>query len=518
MREPFSLFQTLGTVAKERPDSSDAAALAEEIAAHVWRSVYVRANEHLEAIARDAESCVYSLRASERSVTETRTWYAGQMYALGTIARLALEAVLPFNVNAALQEHPNLTRLLQMLGSSERSIAALAQELRVDPSQLEKEFDVLARLNLVQVARDDSPEVWARLTSFGHEALHAIGTSQSLDNGASEIAGTANSLAVSSESSLTQFPVEYYDDSLWRLGWTDGGLGVEPPRDLIEAEATRTRYERLNEARLAVNAASATERIAEQVFANVREDWERARFERDNLADERRRNPASFSPLLGRFYGIVAVLILIADLPLALLVSQTLSFRAPTEAFAVTLGVAGLTIAFKLVIDAFASPHHSPTRSAGLGRTVLLSLVAGGTIVVLVLIGFIRAAGPQASPTLSAATFTVMAILFPVVAAFCLSIFHLTHQNTVRMKAVAAAHEQLEANWMAAMRALEQAKAASEEARAKYAEISEDENYANFSKALYRHGYERGYAQQRVRRMTEVNSPDAPFQLATRNS
>lgn len=518
MREPFSLFQTLGTVVKERPDSSDAAALAEEIAAHVWRSVYVRADEHLEAIARDAEVCVYLLRESERSATETRTWYAGQMHALGTIARLALDAVLPFNVNAAFQEHPNLTRLLQMLGSSERNIDALAQELRVEPSQLEKEFDVLVRLNLVQVAWDDRPEGWARLTSFGHEALHAIGTARSLDNGASETARTADSLAASSESSLAQFPVEYYDESLWRLGWTDGRLGVEPPRDLIEAEATRTRYKRLNEARLAVNTASATERVAEQMLASVRDDWEKARFERDNLADERRRNPGAFSPLLGRFYGIIAILIFIADLPLALLVSQTLSFRAPAEAFAVALGVAGLTIAFKLVIDAFASPHPSPTRSASLGRTVLLALVGGGTIVVLVLIGFIRAAGPQASPALTATTFTVMAILFPVVAAFCLSIFHLTHQNTIRMKAVAAAHERLEANWMAAMRTHEEARAASEEARAKYVEILEDENYADFSKALYRYGYERGYAQQRVRWMTEGRRSDAPFQLATRDS
>ena len=516
MREPFSLFQTLGTVVKERPDSSDAAALAEEIAAHVWRSVYVRADEHLEAIARDAEVCVYSLRESQRSVADTKTWYAGQMHALGTIARLALDAALPFNVNTTLQEHPNLMRLLQALGSSERSIATLAQDLRVDPKQLERELDVLGRLNLIQIARDDTPEGWARLTGFGHDALRAVGTSQSLDDGASHTSGM--SLAASSESSLLlQVPVEYSDDSLWRLGWADGRIGVEPSLDFIEFQAKHTHYKRLNEALQAANTAAATESVAEQMLARAHDDRESARIERDTLAEERRRNPRSFSPLLGRLYGIFAVVLFVADLPLALLVSQTL-FQGQTEALAVALGVAGLTIAFKLVIDAFASLRVSFSRVAGWASAVFLSIVGAGTMAILILFGFIRAAGPLVSPALSAASFTIMAILFPIVAAFCLSMFHLTHQNTIRMKAVAAAYEELEAKWVAALQAYEQARAASEQARAKYAEISEDGKYAELSKALYLHGYMRGHAQERVQRITDPGNFGAELQLATRGS
>jgi hypothetical protein len=319
----------------------------------------------------------------------------------------------------------------------------------------------------------------------------------------------------------SQLPPSRYDHPLWALAWTDGRLGAseETQVGLIDAQAELTRQERLAAARAVQEDAAAAERTAREKNDIAHAEWDDADKEFRTVTDERRHDPAAFSRALGGLYGIAAFFILLADLPLSFLVAYALNMRTADkkrgislddvrsifqhadqlwQALAVGLGIAALTIAFKLIIDYFQRPADARNAFIRWGRFILLALVFIATIGVFVIIGLVRAKGADPNgegvPSwLEQALFTSLALLFPIVAAFCLSMLRQTFQNAARAKAAKKAREKASPRYQETLRGHEEAVAALRKADAALKAIEEDHVEQRFLAQLYLHGYARGW-------------------------
>jgi hypothetical protein len=127
-------------------------------------------------------------------------------------------------------------------------------------------------------------------------------------------------------------PVAGYDEKLWYVGWTDGATG-QPPDDgvrLIRAH-DRDRNQRLaeklnrREARAAAKADASQQRLARTAT-----DLAATRNELAELEMRRRKEPQDFSIVTGVTYVLVALILILSDMPLSLsLVAE--GFHMPTK-------------------------------------------------------------------------------------------------------------------------------------------------------------------------------------------
>jgi hypothetical protein len=171
------------------------------------------------------------------------------------------------------------------------------------------------------------------------------------------------------------------------------------------------------------------------------------------------------------------------------------------EALAVSLGIAALTVAFKLLIDRLhVIDDVETTRGARIRSAlrVLTLLAATATaIYAFAVMGDIRAnymSGGSAGNTATRHVFIALAILFPVVAAFCLSLARVCSQNAKRLKLAEKARDKAWARQRAALQPFLDAQATRMAVQARRDSMNDATVDETFLRELYTHAYERGWA------------------------
>jgi Zn-dependent protease len=163
------------------------------------------------------------------------------------------------------------------------------------------------------------------------------------------------------------------------------------------------------------------------------------------------------------------------------------------EPAAVAVGIAALTIAFKILIDKLQKPHRFETWWSKSLLSILLVSIFAAMIYAFVLIGQARAEHEIAGAKVNRAwLFTTLAIMFPLVCGYCFSMARSALQNVAHYSRVAkefriAWTQYLDAN-LAAELATANSRIAAEEVQAVGADNVEEE----FLRNLYVHGYQRG--------------------------
>jgi len=111
-----------------------------------------------------------------------------------------------------------------------------------------------------------------------------------------------------------------YAETLWWLGWADGGLGQSPDEGeaLVRIHADALRRRRIEELqgesiRLAKDA-----EIADLASQHLQEDIDGTRLELRSITDRRRKDPHEASLVTGWLYVLVAIVLILADMPLSL--------------------------------------------------------------------------------------------------------------------------------------------------------------------------------------------------------
>lgn len=314
-----------------------------------------------------------------------------------------------------------------------------------------------------------------------------------------------------------------YEHGLWQIAWTDGRLGVdpEPQSQLIHAQAALTLQTRIAPVRAELENAKATENARRLDHERAEADCEQAKTEHDSVSAQQRRDPAEFSRWMGWMYFCFAVVIMLADVPLSLLVAEALGIKLSVprgnprdllnllrywnvswEPWLVALGIAGLTVAFKLVIDRLyirddGSPKWESGTRAVVRIAVLVTAVAV-TIYACYVMGNLRAIyttpGHSSALREKRLLFTMLAVLFPVVAAYCLSMARVCHQNASRLELAAKRLASAAGFHRAAVEPYEAARATRIATAARLDAINSDNIDEMFLRELYTHAYERGWS------------------------
>lgn|GEM_PF-6086138 len=314
-----------------------------------------------------------------------------------------------------------------------------------------------------------------------------------------------------------------YEHGLWRIAWSDGRLGVNPyaQNELIRAQAAITRQTRIARVRADFDRAKAAENFRKEDYERTQSDWGHTDKEYKTVSAEQRRDPAGFSRLLSAVYFAFALFILVADLPLSLLVAEGLGVKLQIsggnahdllvllrnwstswEAIAVSIGVAALTIAFKLIIDRMhIRDDESDSRWMRYARATLrvgtLATATVATIYAFYVIGRVRgflATGKSPLFSDQQYLFTILAILFPVVAAFCLSMGRLCWQNAKRLRLADKERDKTWRRFRLAQEPYEAAQAARSAIESRLQAMTDHQIDEMFLRELYTHAFERGWA------------------------
>lgn len=316
-----------------------------------------------------------------------------------------------------------------------------------------------------------------------------------------------------------------YEHGLWKVAWSDGRLGVdpEPQSELIHAQAAITRQTRIARVQADFDKARAVEEFRKQDYERAHNDWEKAKNEHEIVSSQQRRDPAGFSRWLSALYVLFGVFILLADIPLSILVAEGLGVKLQMprgnprdilnllrywhtswDAIAVSIGVAALTVAFKLIIDRLHVRDEPGERAwqryarAILRGTTLLAATLA-TIYAFYIMGRIRATmvGGTPPPTFESDKqylFTVLTILFPVVAAFCLSMARLCWQNAKRLSLAAKGRDKAWGRYRFALEPYVAAQAERSAIEARLKAMTDHQIDEMFLRELYTHAFERGWA------------------------
>lgn len=309
-----------------------------------------------------------------------------------------------------------------------------------------------------------------------------------------------------------------YEHGLWRAGWTDGRLGQtpDPQIQLVVSQGALTRSVRKAEAGRKLADAEAEEKHKRFIAEQRSREWKDRAEEHDRVVGDRRRNAVAYSRAMAVVYLFFGILIFIADLPLSFKVAPVLGvdlrrktadgravsadnldqlfadFGALWEPLAVAVGIAALTIAFKMLIDKLHRPYKFDTWWTRLLLGAMLLGTIGVSVYAFILIGEARAANTGVGSANNKLLFTMLAIVFPIVAGYCFSMARTAWQNVASFREVTRAYE---AAWDAARDAnlaAERAAAATATARAEAEAVEKSTVEEDFLKNLYLHGYQRG--------------------------
>jgi len=197
--------------------------------------------------------------------------------------------------------------------------------------------------------------------------------------------GKFPSIATSgSNEPLLRPPTAKYDEKLWAVGWTDGATGQPPEQGIAlirshDADRNQQLKKQLSESKAL---AEAEAEAASQRIQRKTVDLEQTRAELTDLEERRRKDPHEFSVSTGILYVLIAVILLLSDMPLSLslvaegfnlpvsheldngemiLLGQIFSpqwrevLRYLWQPIILAVGIACLGIFFKIVTDYFLS-------------------------------------------------------------------------------------------------------------------------------------------------------------------
>ncbi len=315
-------------------------------------------------------------------------------------------------------------------------------------------------------------------------------------------------------------PPSRYEHGLWRAGWTDGRLGEtpDPQLQLVASQGALTRAVRTADAKRKVADAEAEEKHQKFLADERKKEWDDIAGEYERVVSDRRQNAVAYSKTLAWVYLIFGVLIFLADMPLSFNVAPALGVelrREPTEGgdavsadnlthliqnfgalwepFAVAVGIAALTIAFKIVIDKLHRPFRFGTWWSKSLLFAFMAATVGALVWAFVLIGQARASYDGSGPPVnSAALFTMLAIMFPVVCGYCFSMARAAWQNVAHYDRVAKEHGTAWSRHIETHLAYQRAAANTTSAREELKAVENDRVEEDFLRNLYLHGFQRG--------------------------
>lgn len=328
-----------------------------------------------------------------------------------------------------------------------------------------------------------------------------------------------SSVVRSDGSTGPQLHAARYDHALARVGWTDGRLGIDPvaQSELIRAQAALTLQMRIAPVRVEYENTKAAENTRKKEHVQAESDWQAAKDEHGKVLAQQRRDPAEYSWRLGWVYVVFGAFALLADIPLSLLVAEGLGvqlaiprgnphdllnlirhWNVAWEAGLVALGIAALTVVFKLAIDRLHirddDVEPAVQRRRSVIRTTILLAVVIATIFACVVMGQVRAAGGSPTSRQLQSLFIALALLFPLAAAYCFSMARVCSQNAQRLRLAA---KQLKSAWKrhkVALAPYETAQALRSAAEERFNAMNSSEVDEMFLRELYAHSYERGWA------------------------
>ncbi|HEX3069026.1 MAG TPA: hypothetical protein VHX14_10660 [Thermoanaerobaculia bacterium] len=321
-------------------------------------------------------------------------------------------------------------------------------------------------------------------------------------------------------SSPDGLPPSRYEHGLWRAGWTDGRIGEtpDPQLHLVASQGKLTRALRTAEAKKQLAAAESDAQHKRFIAEQRQKEWDDISTEHNHVVDDQRRNAVGYSKLLAWIYLLFGIGIFIADMPLSLKVAPALGVstrQSPSnggppvsadnlsqllynldtlwEPAAVAVGIAALTIAFKILIDKLQKPRRYETMLSKALLFLLLAAIFSAMIYAFVLIGQARAAHAGAGANVNRAwLFTILAIMFPLVCGYCFSMARAAFQNVAHYDLVTKQRAEAWVSHTEAHLAMKQADAAATGASEELKSIEGDHVEEEFLKNLYLHGYQRG--------------------------
>ncbi len=321
-------------------------------------------------------------------------------------------------------------------------------------------------------------------------------------------------------SSQDGLPPSRYEHGLWRAGWTDGRIGEtpDPQLQLVASQGKLTRALRTAEAKKQLAAAEADAQHKSFIAEQRQKEWNDISTEYDHVVDDQRRNAVGYSKILAWIYLLFGIGIFIADMPLSLKVAPALGVstrQSPSnggppvsadnlsqllynldtlwEPAAVAVGIAALTIAFKILIDKLQKPRRYETWWSKAFLFLLLAAIFAAMIYAFVLIGQARAAHAGAGANVNRAwLFTILAIMFPLVCGYCFSMARAAFQNVTHYDLVTKQRTEAWVSHTDAHLAMKHSEAIAKGALEELKSIEGDHVEEEFLKNLYLHGYQRG--------------------------
>jgi hypothetical protein len=319
--------------------------------------------------------------------------------------------------------------------------------------------------------------------------------------------------ATSDGSSADGLAGSRYEHGLWRAGWTDGRLGEtpEPQLQLVASQAAFTRADRLAAAQRNLADAQAEQRHKRVLVEQRKNEWSAVDAEHARISHEKRTNGVAYSRGLAFLYAFFGVMIFVADLPLSFNVAPTLgidlkrdgftatnidelfaNFGRLWEPFAVAIGIAALTIAFKMLIDKLHVPYGFTTWWSKLLSAVLFAGTFGCLVWSFLRIGDARAAYLSGRVTNDQDLFILLALTFPLVAGYCFSMARIAWQNFRQRQEVELERKTAWTRFIEENHAAEKAGADVQSAQEVVRAVTADRSEAEFLRNLYLHGYQRG--------------------------
>jgi hypothetical protein len=313
---------------------------------------------------------------------------------------------------------------------------------------------------------------------------------------------------------------ERYANALWLLGWTDGRLGKHHrfQEAVVSAQGTLLREQLRRQANHAHVTAEARQATATTLADLRSQEWENVQSEYNALDAAQREEPSMFSKEVGFVFLLFGLLVFTADMPFAFIAAGAVKIATqatvpgPTggtvsvtnldqlfryagllwQPIAFALGLAGLTVMFKVFADAVQRWQRGSNAWLKTLAWLFLGVAFLSVISTFILVGIVRGqtvAGIVSPYTI--ALFTLLGIIFPFVAGFCFSVAKATIQNAARWRSVQEVRNDLWSKYVAARENLERAKAGVTQAIAEQ-EAVDTTIFQNIASAVYLHGYARG--------------------------
>ncbi|MEL6628025.1 MAG: hypothetical protein AAFN93_18155 [Bacteroidota bacterium] len=325
--------------------------------------------------------------------------------------------------------------------------------------------------------------------------------------------------------------------AFWKLGYEDGGQGLNTQAitSMVKTQVLSIR----DDLRAVLQGKVASLKIEQEVHKNIKAYHEKQldfknQYHKE-LHEYEKKYPRKFSGALGWIYGVVAVFLVAADIPLALkLTNEGFDFSYPWEKFLLSIGIALCTIFIKIIYDDMVgSPLSAPVvrlknwegveadeekqklKEVSQTRTWIHVSILAFTLITIVVLGIFRAdvmaysaqfettnTGTGTIPIwnrpIAKITFILITILFPLIGGICASLSLDCVQNKRQLNRIEKDRSHTEASHLKQISILTEKETELENLTHLLKRCTSDEfmeHYQSFFLDCYRHGFDRGTIQ-----------------------